>query len=243
MKKTIRGLAHSVWRYPTTLTAFLVLGGFTYAAVSIDKKRSHTYLYLFSSCMLPIIGARVRFEGKRPKFKGKLVVVMNHGSLLDIFILMFMMQGEAGTAFAAEKLFKFMPFIFLGGLLRSVQTISVSDHDKAKRKEAFDRAVEILYENGIILIFPEGERTLDGKMQKFRWGAFRMAIETGAPIQIIGIIGAYDIKPKTSILVYPGEVTVRYREQQVDPTDKTEEALCDEVWDILDDLIKQPIAV
>jgi 1-acyl-sn-glycerol-3-phosphate acyltransferase len=49
-----------------------------------------------------------------------------------------------------------------------------------------------------VLVYPEGIRARDGRLQAFKKGAFVMAIHTGAPILPVAIQGAYHIlKPKT----------------------------------------------
>jgi 1-acyl-sn-glycerol-3-phosphate acyltransferase len=42
-----------------------------------------------------------------------------------------------------------------------------------------------------VMIFPEGTRSRDGELQKFKDGAFRLAIETGAPILPLVLDGTF----------------------------------------------------
>lgn len=59
-----------------------------------------------------------------------------------------------------------------------------------------------------VLTFPEAHRTRDGKVQPFKNGVFRMAIEAGIPISPIGVRGAYKMLPKGVFTVRPSRVDV-----------------------------------
>jgi 1-acyl-sn-glycerol-3-phosphate acyltransferase len=58
------------------------------------------------------------------------------------------------------------------------------------------------------LIFPEGTRSRDGRLQDFRRGGFFLALETGAPIVPISIIGTYELMPRGQFYVRPGRIKV-----------------------------------
>lgn len=60
-----------------------------------------------------------------------------------------------------------------------------------------------------ILLFAEGTRSRTGEMGKFRRGAARLALAAGVDILPVVIHGTYEVNPPGSLVVYPGEVTVR----------------------------------
>ncbi len=57
-----------------------------------------------------------------------------------------------------------------------------------------------------VVVFPEGSRTLDGRMHAFRRGAFTLAVEFGLPVVPITIDGAYKILRRGSWLPRPGRI-------------------------------------
>ena len=59
-----------------------------------------------------------------------------------------------------------------------------------------------------VVVFPEGSRTLDGRMHAFRRGAFSLAVEFGLPVVPITIDGAYTILRRGSFLPRPGRITL-----------------------------------
>ena len=63
-------------------------------------------------------------------------------------------------------------------------------------KEALRFAVRALKQKKIIVIYPEGTRTLTGKIQQARTGVARLALLSKAPVLPIGLIGTFHILPK-----------------------------------------------
>ena len=57
-----------------------------------------------------------------------------------------------------------------------------------------------------VVVFPEGSRTLDGKVHAFRRGAYTLAVEFGLPVVPLTIDGAYRVMPRTAILPRPGHI-------------------------------------
>jgi len=60
-----------------------------------------------------------------------------------------------------------------------------------------------------VIIFPEGTRTKDGKMQDFKAGAMVLAIKSGVDIVPVAIKGTYEILPKGKLLINPGNVSIQ----------------------------------
>ena len=56
------------------------------------------------------------------------------------------------------------------------------------------------------MTFPEGTRSRDGEIKAFKQGTFYLAIQAGAPIVPISIIGSGEIMPKRSLKIKPGKV-------------------------------------
>jgi 1-acyl-sn-glycerol-3-phosphate acyltransferase len=79
-------------------------------------------------------------------------------------------------------------------------------------KTAIDKARELVDDGWSIVVFPEGTRSPDGHMQRFRHGASRLAIELGVGVVPIAIVGAYQAMPKGRWWPRTGRpvVTLRY---------------------------------
>lgn len=78
---------------------------------------------------------------------------------------------------------------------------------------ALDTAREVLERGGLFGIYPEGTRSRSGKLHKGHTGAARLAVETGAPLIPVGLIGTADIQPPDTFLPKTGcEVAIRFGE-------------------------------
>ena len=68
--------------------------------------------------------------------------------------------------------------------------------DRSKGEEALKDTLSYLNKGAIIVIYPEGTRSLNGKLQKGKTGVARLALWARVPVVPVGIIGAYEILPK-----------------------------------------------
>lgn len=119
------------------------------------------------------------------------VAVANHQSLADIIVLYrTKMQFKW---MAKESLFN-IPFI--GWCLRLSKNICLSRGSYSSIKDAYRQAKKWLKEDISVILFPEGTRSKTGKIDQFKNGAFKLAIETGKPILPIAIIGTRNALPK-----------------------------------------------
>ena len=91
---------------------------------------------------------------------------------------------------------------------------SMADHipiDKSNKINFENLSLEVrkrIKNGGSIVGFPEGERTLDGKIAPFKKGLFILSKRHNTPIVPIVITGLYDINHRGSYLFSPGTVTV-----------------------------------
>src|SRR3989338_3835902 len=68
--------------------------------------------------------------------------------------------------------------------------------DREKGERAIKAAVSYLKRGAIIVIYPEGTRSLTGKIQKGKTGVARLALWAGVPVVPVGIKGTFEILPK-----------------------------------------------
>lgn len=135
-----------------------------------------------------------------------MVFVANHQSYMDIPAIFATMPTPLVFATKAE-LFRIPVF---GGALKAGGFIPVYRGDRSRGKMVFDRASERLHAGGSLLFFPEGTRTGDGRIGRFRRGAFVAALAAGAPVVPLGIDGALDVLHRHRLVVRPGTIRVRY---------------------------------
>ncbi|MCC7052795.1 MAG: 1-acyl-sn-glycerol-3-phosphate acyltransferase [Gemmatimonadaceae bacterium] len=112
------------------------------------------------------------------------VAVSNHESYADIFLISFLPWEMKWLG--KEQLFK-VPF--LGWMMWLAGDIPIKRGRKESIVSAMNGCTGKLKRKLSVMIFPEGTRTADGELLPFKDGAFRLAIENGAPILPIAVAG------------------------------------------------------
>ena len=59
-----------------------------------------------------------------------------------------------------------------------------------------------------LVVFPEGSRTITGRVGRFQDGVFRMAQQFGTPIVPVSIVGSFEFNRKTSWMLRPSTIVV-----------------------------------
>ena len=158
-----------------------------------------------SRSILFALGARLKLEGQLPTDR-TYIFMANHASFADVFILPAVMQGSYTGIMATES----FRYPLWGALARRFRAIPIRRKDRASAIASIGIAERLLNDGLSVLILPEGTRTITGRMGPLKKGGFHMALNTGAPIQVVGIEGAFRFKRKTSRLLRPGTITVRF---------------------------------
>jgi 1-acyl-sn-glycerol-3-phosphate acyltransferase len=84
-----------------------------------------------------------------------------------------------------------------------------------------------------VVIFPEGGRSITGKLDSFKPGAFRIAVRCDTPAVPVTINGAYEIWPPGKILPRLSGKVIIYYHPPVYPIGKGEEDLKARTQDML----------
>jgi 1-acyl-sn-glycerol-3-phosphate acyltransferase len=141
-----------------------------------------------------------------------LIFYSNHTSHLDATLIMCSLpdRWQAKTAVGAARDY-FFDVWWRQAFTALVYGAFPIDRARGARG-AVDKARELLADRWSIVVFPEGTRSTDGHLQRFRHGAARLALETGAGLAPIAIVGAYQAMPKGRTWPRSGRppVTLRY---------------------------------
>jgi 1-acyl-sn-glycerol-3-phosphate acyltransferase len=137
------------------------------------------------------LGFSYRKEGQHhvPK-TGPLLVLANHQSFLD--------PMAAGLACPRQLIYLARKTLFRNRyftrLIRSLNAVPIDQEGVGK--EGLRTIIEQLQRGRAVLVFPEGERTLTGRMYAFKPGIHLLIKRTLAPILPLGIAGAYEAWPR-----------------------------------------------
>ena len=122
------------------------------------------------------------------------VLVANHQSLMDILVLYGIMRPFKWVS--KEELFK-VPVI--GWTLTLNQYVRIRRGNGSSTKEMLNSCHYWLTNKTPVMMFPEGTRSEDGEIQKFRYGAFKLAADADVPIVPIVVDGTREIMKKGSL--------------------------------------------
>jgi 1-acyl-sn-glycerol-3-phosphate acyltransferase len=143
---------------------------------------------------------RLRVEGAAnlPP-EGPAIIAANHLSFFDSVLLMFALPRRVYALGKAEYTDRRITrWLFCGAGMILVRRERPSD-----LAGAFDQAREVLDAGGVLAIFPEGTRSRDGQLHRGHSGAAHLALETGARLVPVGIIGTDQILQTGARLVRP----------------------------------------
>jgi len=144
--------------------------------------------FLSFAILLALFRIRV-FGRENLPARGGVLVASNHQSYLDP-VLIGVGLGRQINIMAREGLFKVPGF---RTLIRSLNAFPV--RRDASNRDAVRRAIEILSGGQLLVLFPEGTRTRDGRLQEPKRGINLLARKAGVPVVPALIEGAYRAWP------------------------------------------------
>lgn len=162
---------------------------------------------VWSWCLLASSGVRVRSTIEQPLDRSTgYIYLANHQSLFDIPAIIATVPTQ--LRFAAKRgLFRIPIF---GWALAASGFIPVDRGHRSKARRTLVVAQRRLAAGTSVLFFPEGTRSKDGRLMKFKHGGFTLALNCDVPIVPVGIEGTFRIQSKESFVIRPGRATVRY---------------------------------
>ncbi|HEY6397693.1 MAG TPA: 1-acylglycerol-3-phosphate O-acyltransferase, partial [Solirubrobacteraceae bacterium] len=120
--------------------------------------------------------------------EGPVIVAANHRSFLDPFVIATMARRPMYYVAKKELFSKRWQAWFLNALGAFPVDRGAGDEDSVITSK------QILARGDIVLIFPEGTRTRPGSLGQPKRGVGRLALETGAPVVPVAVIGTEDVR-------------------------------------------------
>ena len=135
---------------------------------------------------------------------GPLIITPNHQTFADPPFVTIAVRRPIHYM-AWNRLFTVPLF---GTLIRRLRAFPVEID--ASDSRATREVIRLLRAGEAVMIFPEGGRTLDGRLQPFKLGAFRLAVAHDTPVLPVTITGAWEAWPPGRRLPRRGRVTITY---------------------------------
>jgi len=165
---------------------------------------------------LGIVRVRVEAEWRAPLDPKKTYLFFsNHVSNLDPPALLPLLPGRT-SVFIKRSLLK-IPVLGYGMKLAGFIPVD-RDGSVEGAKQSVEAAVRVLASGVNVTSFVEGTRSPDGRLLPFKKGPFYLAMESGAPVVPVTIVGTEKLMPKGSLKVHPGTVRVVFH-APIEPKD------------------------
>lgn len=199
---------------PWTLLVFFpfvlvttTIWGFLAVALSFLSRNVAFYCgAIWAWCLTHASFVRVRVEGREHLQPGvSYVLLANHQGNYDILAL----YGFLGREFRWVIKQELRKVPFLGWGCAAIGHIFVDRGDSRRAIASLEAAKPMLVGGVSVIFFPEGTRSPDGELGRFKKGGFMMARQLDLAIVPVSITGSYEVLPRGSIFPRPGTIRVR----------------------------------
>lgn len=153
-----------------------------------------------------LAGLRVRVVGIENIPAGVCMFAANHTSNADAAAIVGAIPRRLAI-FGRKSLFD-IPIVGLA--FRLAKFVPVDRGNREAALASAEQAVEYMKTGSSFLVYPEGTRSPDGRLSRFKKGTFAMAIEAGVPIVPLACSGAHRVMKKNSLVIHAGKVTVSF---------------------------------
>jgi 1-acyl-sn-glycerol-3-phosphate acyltransferase len=173
-------------------------------------------------------GIRTEISGLENVPAGRSCIFMcNHVSNLDPPVVLPLLPGRSSVLLKKEL----MNIPILGRAMRMGKFVPVERGSKREAaKASVIEAGDALRSGLHILVYPEGTRSLDGRLSRFKKGPFYLAEETQAPIIPIALSGTQHMMRKGSAAITPGVARIQLLEAIEPSRYATRDDLMKAVW-------------
>jgi len=192
-----------------------VLGTISLASSLFEAKGyfAHWCARTWARLILVTTGVQVEVTGLDRLEPGRTYVfVSNHQSIYDIPILFWSLPYQL-RIIAKASLGRFP---FLGWHLRRTGHMLV-DRSRPDPTKIFGWASRLTAQGLSLIVFPEGTRSPDGRVARFKGGSFYLALDAGLPVVPLSVVGSRHVMLKGRLATYPGRVRLVVH----DPIDTT----------------------
>lgn len=200
---------------------------------SLNRTREHALV-----CYWPVVCWLFNFWWLHIEITGKenlppkdqaWVIVANHESMFDIFILYFLHVQFRWLS--KKEVFK-APV--MGQSMKWCGYVPVERGNPASHTAAMEASADWIRRGVPMVFFPEGTRSDTNELRPFKLGAFRLAEETGVPILPIAIKGTRDILPKGAMLPKAARVHLKVLPKEERRPDESLEVFAERIRALID---------
>jgi len=188
---------------PAVALYTIVLGTISLFSTLLDRSGNfaHKCARAWARLILVTTGVRVQVSGLQHLEPGRsYVFAANHQSIYDIPIVFTSIPAQLRIV-AKESLGR-IPF--MGWHLHRAGHLLVDRRNPGA--DIVEKMARLVRQGNSLIVFPEGTRSLDGTVGRFKKGSFAVAVDAGLPVVPVTITGSRHVMKKGQLMVCPGVV-------------------------------------
>ena len=192
----------------TIYSLFIFLSAILLSFFDKGGKRIRFYLGVpWAKVILWACGIHVRVTGQEHVNPDVPTVFMcNHQSYFDIFAILAYLPSDFKFIMKQEL----MKIPLMGFAMRRAGHIGIKREDLQEAISSLDRVADRIKSGISVLVYPEGTRSADGKLQPFKKGGFHLAVKSGCDILPVAIRNSHRIATKGSLKINPGSFDIHF---------------------------------
>ncbi len=201
----IRAIFFLLFFVPATL--IVIFTGVPITFIDPTGRFLHNYGQLWGRFGIRLAGARVEVSGAEKIPPDVPVIFMgNHQSNFDILAL-YAGLSHHFSWIAKIELFRIPLF---GYAMKRAGYLPLDRSDGRRALKTMEYAAEKIRNGVSVIVFPEGTRSMDGKLLPFKRGGFLLAAKAGVPIVPFTITGSAAVNPPKKLAIRGGTITIRF---------------------------------
>lgn len=175
-------------------------------ALFVNPRKSDPLQRFFARNIVRLSGVKLIVK-RAPGFDAlrTSIFISNHVNLFDPFIL----YSSIPQYFRGWELESHFRIPFYGWLMKRFGNIPVSTaRTPGSLRRLIQQTRAALERDVSVIVFPEGKRTISGRVGPFQPGIFRLVRDLNVPIVPVSIVGSFEFNRKSSLMLNPSTITV-----------------------------------
>lgn len=201
-----RALVFFLLQAPIALAATVLYASTACLAALADRSGRTTREVggAWSRLLLRLLRVGVSVSGLEHAPPGPAVYAANHASTLDIFVLFGHLPVDFRIVY--KRSLSLLPL--LGWAIRLGGHLPIDRSHPFRARRSLDEAARRIRGGTSVVLFPEGTRSPDGAVRRFKRGSFSLAIAAGVPVVPVSLVGVKAVVPRGLSRIRPGTVGV-----------------------------------
>ena len=174
------------------------------------------------------VTVEVNGSARFPVTEQPVIVMCNHSSLYDIPISAIALNTDL-RMLTKKEIFN-IPI--LASAMRRGEFPSIDRKNRQQAKKDLELAREKMLDGIVLWVAPEGTRSADGQLARFKLGGFHVAMQAGALIVPLVIKNAHEIQPGKELVLYLNQKV----EVEICPAINTEDYAVEQIRELATDV-------